>query len=334
MSSKNSTVFVVDDEKSVQEAMRMILRDRYEVFLFNCPEEVLSHPSLEPDLVFTDIRMFSINGLEFLEKLKEIKPQVEVVIITAYPDFSSSVQALRFGAFDYITKPFGKEDVLNVAEKALKKRSEVVASTRLIRDLHEAIDHNYEATTRALVSAVDAKDSYTAEHSRRTSRLLVKLGERIGIPGSKLVNYRRAAELHDIGKIGIEESILRKKGTLTPFEFEKIKQHPVIGYEILRPTRFFGKGLDIVLHHHESYAQTGYPKDLKGKEIPFLARLFAIIDAYDAMTAERCYRKKVSFQEAIEEIIRGKGKQFDPRLVDLLIPHFLKFEKEGDLYRL
>ena len=334
MGNKKTTVFVVDDEKSVQESMRMILKDKYPVFTFNCPEEALADLSLEPDLIFTDIRMFSMNGLEFLEKIKKIKPQVEVVMITAYPDFSSSLQALRSGAFDYIVKPFGKDQVLEAAERALQKRNQVIESTRLIKDLHEAIDLNYEATTQALVLAVDAKDSYTAEHSRRTSELLVRIGKRIGIPDSKLINYKRAAELHDIGKIGIEERILRRKGSLSPFELEKIKQHPLIGYQILRPTIFLKEGLDIVLYHHESYDGRGYPEGLKGKKIPFPARLFAIIDTYDAITTERCYRSKLSPGEAIEEIIRAKGKQFDFSLVDLLVPHFLKFEKDGYLSRL
>ena len=334
MGNKKTTVFVVDDEKSVQESMRMILKDKYPVFTFNCPEEALADLSLEPDLIFTDIRMFSMNGLEFLEKIKKIKPQVEVVMITAYPDFSSSLQALRSGAFDYIVKPFGKDQVLEAAERALQKRNQVIESTRLIKNLHEAIDLNYEATTQALVLAVDAKDSYTAEHSRRTSELLVRIGKRIGIPDSKLINYKRAAELHDIGKIGIEERILRRKGSLSPFELEKIKQHPLIGYQILRPTIFLKEGLDIVLYHHESYDGRGYPEGLKGKKIPFPARLFAIIDTYDAITTERCYRSKLSPGEAIEEIIKAKGKQFDFSLVDLLVPHFLKFEKDGYLFRL
>jgi len=334
LGNKKTTVFVVDDEKSVQESMRMILKDKYPVFTFNCPEEALADLSLEPDLIFTDIRMFSMNGLEFLEKIKKMKPQVEVVMITAYPDFSSSLQALRSGAFDYIVKPFGKDQVLEAAERALQKRNQVIESTRLIKDLHEAIDLNYEATTQALVLAVDAKDSYTAEHSRRTSELLVRIGKRIGIPDSKLINYKRAAELHDIGKIGIEERILRRKGSLSPFELEKIKQHPLIGYQILRPTIFLKEGLDIVLYHHESYDGRGYPEGLKGKKIPFPARLFAIIDTYDAITTERCYRSKLSPGEAIEEIIKAKGKQFDFSLVDLLVPHFLKFEKDGYLSRL
>jgi len=334
LGNKKTTVFVVDDEKSVQESMRMILKDKYPVFTFNCPEEALADLSLEPDLIFTDIRMFSMSGLEFLEKIKKIKPQVEVVMITAYPDFSSSLQALRSGAFDYIVKPFGKDQVLEAAERALQKRNQVIESTRLIKNLHEAIDLNYEATTQALVLAVDAKDSYTAEHSRRTSELLVRIGKRIGIPDSKLINYKRAAELHDIGKIGIEERILRRKGSLSPFELEKIKQHPLIGYQILRPTIFLKEGLDIVLYHHESYDGRGYPEGLKGKKIPFPARLFAIIDTYDAITTERCYRSKLSPGKAIEEIIKAKGKQFDFSLVDLLVPHFLKFEKDGYLFRL
>jgi len=334
MEDKQTTVFVVDDEKSVQESLRMILKDKYKVYTFDCPEDALADISLEPALILTDIRMTSMDGLEFLKKAKKMKPEVEVIMITAYPDFSSSLKALRWGAFDYIVKPFGKDQVLKAAERALQKRNQVIENTKMIDDLRRAIELNYEAATKALVLTVDAKDSYTAEHSRRTSKLLEKLGERIGIPSSKLTTYKRAAELHDIGKIGIEENILRKTAPLTPVEFEKIKQHPLIGYQILSPATFLGEGLDIVLYHHENYDGRGYPKGLKDKEIPFPARLFTIIDAYDAMTAERCYRNKLSPREAIEEIIKERGKQFDPSLVDLLIPHFIKLEKDGYLYDL
>ena len=327
MGNKKTTVFVVDDEKSVQESMRMILKDKYPVFPFNCPEEALADVALEPELIFTDIRMFSMNGLEFAEKMKKIKPQVEVVIITAYPDFSS-------GAFDYIVKPFGKNEVLEAAERALQKRNQVLKKAKMIQKLRKAISLNYKATTRALVLAVDAKDSYTAEHSRRTSELLVAIGERIGIPALKLTTYERSAELHDIGKIGIEESILKKKESLALFELKKMRQHPLIGYQILRPTTFLKEGLSIVLHHHERYDGKGYPEGLAGKKIPFPARLFAIIDTYDAMTTQRCYGSKLSSIQAIEEIIKVKGRQFDPSLVDLVVPHFLKFNKDGYLNRL
>ena len=331
MGSKDRVVFVVDDEKGVQESIKMVLKDKYQVFTFDCPEEALADVALEPELIFTDIRMFSMNGLEFAERIKKIRPQVEVVIITAYPDFSSSLRALRSGAFDYIVKPFGKDEVLEAADRALQKRNQVVENTKMIQELRKAISLNYKATTRALVLAVDAKDSYTAEHSRRTSELLVAVGERIGIPDAKLITYKRAAELHDIGKIGIEESILKKEEPLTLFELEKMRQHPLIGYQILRPTTFLKEGLSIVLHHHERYDGKGYPEGLAGKKIPFPARLFAIIDTYDAMTTQRCYGSKLSSMGGIEEITKVKGRQFDPFLVDLVVPHFLKFNKDGYL---
>ncbi len=334
MQDKDKVVFVVDDEKGVQESMKMVLKDKYRVFTFDCPEKALANIVLKPELIFTDIRMFSMNGLEFAERIRKIKPQVEVVIITAYPDFSSSLRALRSGALDYIVKPFGKDEVLEAAERALKKTSQVAENTKMIEELRKAISLNYKATTRALVLAVDAKDFYTAEHSRRTSELLVAVGERIGVPDSELTAYKRAAELHDIGKIGIEESILKKKQPLTPSELEKMRQHPLIGYQILHPTTFLEEGLSIILHHHERYDGKGYPEGLGGKKIPFPARLFAIIDTYDAMTTQRCYGTKLSFMAGIEEITEVKGKQFDPFLVDLVVPYFLKFNKDGYLNRL
>lgn len=334
MDKEEPRIFVVDDEMSVQESLRIILKDKYKVYTFDGPEEALTKMSLDPALVLTDIRMLSMNGIEFLRKLKKTHPEIEVIMITAYPDFSSSIQALRLGAFDYIVKPFGKDEVLDAANRALQKRDHLMENTRIVQNLRKDIHSNYEGTTRALVLAVDAKDSYTAEHSRRTSKLLMTLGEKIGISSADLTLYKRAAELHDIGKIGIEENILRKQGALTPPEREKMRQHPIIGYQILQPATFLKKGLDIVAYHHESYDGRGYPKGLSGKDIPFSARFFSIIDAYDAMTTERCYRGKLSPTEAIQEILATRGTQFDPELVNLAVPHLKKLEKSGYLYDL
>jgi HD-GYP domain-containing protein (c-di-GMP phosphodiesterase class II) len=201
----------------------------------------------------------------------------------------------------------------------------------MIEEMQQAIQTNYEQSTRALVAAVDAKDSYTAAHSRRTSRLLVMLGRRVGIDEKRLTDYKRVAELHDIGKIGISGRILRKATPLAPSEFNQIKAHPLIGYRILSPATFLKDGLDIVLRHHERYDGSGYPGGLKGEEIPFSARFFAIVDAYDAMTTERCYRQKLTSVEAIAEIARTKGSQFDPYLVDLVVPHLKQLEEQGIL---
>jgi HD-GYP domain-containing protein (c-di-GMP phosphodiesterase class II) len=201
----------------------------------------------------------------------------------------------------------------------------------MVKELQQSIHANYEEATSALVAAVDAKDSYTAAHSRRTSRLLVILGQRIGIDEARLTHYKRVAELHDIGKIGVSEEILRKQSPLTPAEFDKIKVHPVVGYKILSPATFLKGGLDIVLRHHERYDGSGYPDGLRKEEIPFSARFFAIIDAYDAMTTERCYRQKLASTQAIAEIARTRGTQFDPAIVDLLVPHLQKLEETGVL---
>ena len=325
------TVFVVDDERSVQESLRMILKDSYHVAVYNCPEDALKDVTGDVDLIFTDIRMLSMSGLEFLERVKDNNPEIEVVVITAYPDFDSSVKALRLGAFDYIVKPFGKAEVLNAAKRALSRRRDSLKRARMVEELQEAIHLNYEQTTRALVAAVDAKDSYTAAHSRRTSSLLVMLGKRIGIDAKQLTDYKRVSELHDIGKIGVAGHILRKVDPLTPREFAQIKAHPLMGYRILSPASFLEDGLDIVLRHHESYDGSGYPDGLKGEEIPFSARLFAIIDAYDAMTTERCYRRKLTSNQAIEEIARAKTSQFDPSLVELVLPHLKRLEHQGML---
>lgn len=172
----------------------------------------------------------------------------------------------------------------------------------------------YLKTISSLVSAIDAKDIYTQNHSVRVASLTVKFAKKIGIAESIIYNYHYGALLHDIGKIGINDAILNKPGKLSITEFQKVMDHPSLGAKILMPMEPDEEILDIVRYHHERYDGYGYPTGLKGEEIPFGARLISIVDAFDAMTSDRSYRKKLSLQKVIEEIKDGAGTQFDPYL--------------------
>jgi len=326
MSLSRGTILVVDDERGIRESLKMILKDKYKVVTFESPEEVLKNSSIDVDVIFSDIKMLSMNGISFLKEIKSLKPEVEVIMITAYPSFSTTLEALRCGAFDYIVKPFNKDEILRVAERAIQKKIELIENERMMRDLTHSLQENYQATIDALILAIDAKDAYTARHSRRVSYLFGKVLRKIGFEEDKIDLLTHIAGLHDIGKIGISEYILRKPSSLTVKEYEEIKRHPLIGYKILKSMKFLKNGLSVVLYHHEKFNGQGYPEGLKGEEIPYEVRIFSIIDVYDALVTERCYRKRMSSREALQELESRGGKDFDPRLITLVVPILSKVE--------
>lgn len=177
----------------------------------------------------------------------------------------------------------------------------------------------YLKTITALTSAIDAKDTYTRNHSRNVARYAVVLGERLGLSSEELLNINYGAILHDIGKIGIPEVILNKPGRLGTDEFQLIKTHPTIGVNILAPIDFLGEAIDVVRHHHERYDGNGYPYGLKGESIPYAARIVGIADAWDAMTSHRSYRHALTVEAAVRELQDGSGGQFDPVMVNVFI---------------
>jgi len=330
MNSSNGTILIVDDERGIRESLRMILKDKYEVIAFESPEEVLKDSLPKVDVIFSDIKMLNMNGIDFLKEIKSLKPEVEVIMITAYPSFSTTLEALRCGAFDYIVKPFNKDDILQVAERALQKRIKLIENKRMMRDLTLSLQENYQATVDTLISAIDAKDAFTAQHSRRVSYLFGKVIREMNSDKSRINLLTHIAGLHDIGKIGISEYILRKPSSLTAEEYEQIKQHPFIGYQILKPMKFLKEGLDMVLYHHEKFNGKGYPAGLKEEEIPYEVRIFSIVDVYDALVTDRCYRKKISQQKAFHELESCAGEDFDPHLVPIVIPILSEIDKESE----
>ncbi len=330
MNSSRGTILIVDDERGIRESLRMILKDKYEVITFGSPEEVLKDSLPKVDVIFSDIKMLNMNGIDFLKEIKSLKPEVEVIMITAYPSFSTTLEALRCGAFDYIVKPFDKDNILQVAERSLQKRIKLIENRRMMRDLTLSLQENYQATVDTLISAIDAKDTYTARHSRRVSYLFGKIIREINFDRSRINLLTHIAGLHDIGKIGISGYILRKPSSLTTEEYEQIKQHPLIGYEILKPMKFLKEGLDIVLYHHEKFNGKGYPAGLKEEKIPYEVRIFSIVDVYDALVTERCYRKKISPQKAFQELKHCAGEDFDPHLIPIVIPILSKIDKESE----
>jgi putative nucleotidyltransferase with HDIG domain len=285
------------------------------------------------DLVITDIMMPGMTGIELLRCIKRRDPETAVIMATGLVDVNAAVHALRMGASDFVTKPFELAVITRAVERALERRRLVIANRRYREELetkvqqrtvelngalHE-IEESYKMTLEALVSALDAREHETHAHSRRVREYTLALAKKLGLQGDELVHIGRGALLHDVGKIGVPDSILLKPEKLTREEWAVMRKHPKIGYDILRGIGFLGPAAEIVLSHQERWDGLGYPKGLAGTAIPLGARIFSAVDTMDAMTSDRPYRKALSFEAAVQEVRICSGTQFDPSVVSAFL---------------
>ncbi len=252
-------------------------------------------------------------------------------------DANTASKAMREGAYDYIVKPYQTSLLVSRIERALERsqllrerdqaqqllEQRVAEQTHTLRaqskQLSQMLDRvllTYRATLKALEATLDARDQSAPGHCRRVSKLAVQLGTKMGIQGDELISLEHGALLHDIGKLGIPDTILLKPGPLTESEWTVMHGHPEIGADIVRHIDFLQDALPIIRHHHERYDGGGYPGHLKGKKIPLLARIFAVADAFDAMTHQRPYNAVGKIKDVLDTLRQGKGKQFDPQIVD------------------
>jgi len=327
-------ILIVDDELGPRESLRMILQWDYDVVMAEGGRSALAVLEKENyDLVILDIRMPDINGIDLLAEIKQIAPDTEVVMITAYASVETAANALRYGALDYLIKPFQADAVRDAVEKGLQRsrqnrnlQSKMEQLELANRSLEEEIEQAYQdiqkhylETVRSLVTAVDAKDSYTKGHQERVAMFSMLLGAELELSPHEVGVLQQAAMLHDIGKIGIREQLLLKKNALTRDEFEMIKKHPLIGSRILSPVESLKEVITLVVHHHERYDGKGYPSGLAGEEIPLGARIIAVADAIDAMLSNRPYAQARKVENVRDELIRNRGTQFDPVIVDLAL---------------
>ncbi len=327
-------ILVIDDDLAPRESIRMILKDKYDVLSAAGAPEGLDIMDREAvDLVVIDIKMPKMDGITALREMKERYCDTEVILLTAYASLETARDAIRFGAFDYLIKPFDKDDVLLVVQRGLEKRR-TNTGLKLERDklldkasyLEEQVNKArnnimtcYEGTVKALILTIDAKDHYTYDHSNRVAELSASLAKAMNLPGKIIKEIKHAASIHDIGKVGIEENILKKKGRLTCNENEEIKKHPLIGARIVQSLPFLEDAIPVILHHHERYDGRGYPGGLKGKDIPPAARIVIIADAVDAMMSARPYRRALSSDDVLNELQNNAGAQFDPEIVDVIL---------------
>jgi response regulator RpfG family c-di-GMP phosphodiesterase len=283
--------------------------------------------------MISDIKMPEMDGLELLKKVKTLGPQMMVIMMTGYAEVDTVVKALHFGAYDFILKPFDLDLVVFSVKKALDKKQleEVVADydqhlEELVEDRTADLRRAYGMLKKAhldsvkmLVEAIDAKDAYTRGHSDRVRKWSVALAEKLGFSEKKLESLEFGALLHDIGMIGIKDEVLQKQGSLNPMEYEHIQEHPLIGVKIVEGGSSFKDEIPMIRHHHERFDGSGYPDGLVGENIPLEARIISIADAFDAMSSLRPYRREMSQEDALVEMEKGKGKQFDPKILEIFI---------------
>jgi response regulator RpfG family c-di-GMP phosphodiesterase len=321
-------VLVVDDEMSIRE----VLAEGLESFGYAVVQagnaadgfNVVKRGGV--DLVLSDIEMPGENGLSLLRRIKGDYPDVDVIMVTGVVDFETAVGTIRKGASDYVSKPFNLAEVRIVVERTLEKRRLICENRDYQQKLESKVaertrelEESYESTLEAMITALDFKDNETHGHSRRVVEYAVIVAQAMNVGEPDLSWIRRGAILHDVGKIGVSDAILRKPGKLDAAEWEEMKRHPEMGYRMLKHIRFLNPALEIVHCHQERWDGSGYPHGLKGEEIPLGARIFAAVDTFDAMTSDRPYRAALSIEAARDEIRRFSGIQFDPKVAEAFL---------------
>jgi len=323
-------ILIVDDDASVRDVISVLLQEEgYECRTAAGAEEALDIAAQEsPPLVISDMKMPGRDGIWLLEAFRERHPETAVVMLTGYGDTEAAVDCLRRGAVDYLLKPPKLTDLIRAIERALAKRRIELARKRYqkklerkvrdrtaeLRSALKDIANTYQNTLLALVAALDAREHETSDHSQRVVKYTAAIAERLSIHGPELEEIGRGALLHDVGKIGVPDAVLLKPGKLTTEEWGEMRKHPDIGYQMIQSIPFLSTPATIVLSHQERFDGGGYPRKLRGHEIHIGARIFAVADTLDAMTSDRPYRKATTFENAMAEVQRCSGTQFDPEV--------------------
>jgi putative two-component system response regulator len=338
--SMGSKILIADDDTLVRLAIQKILKlFDHEVVAVESGRQVLERMSDDFDVIVLDINMPDMDGFETLERLNQQNVDIPVLFLTGAGSMDYAMKAINLGAYDFLTKPIADIELFHakvkqaaekrrylLQEKAYKKNLELevqlktseLAEKNLL--LEQYSNHLENATVQimsSLQAAMEEKDGYTAGHTRRVTELTMLLGEAAMISGDDMLVLRRASQFHDIGKLVIDLSCIRKPGPLTEEEWELIKKHPEIGASIIEPLTFMDRERDIIRHHHEKIDGSGYPDGIGGKDLDTLTRIITIADSYDAMTSRRNYRRNLTNPEAVAELRRCAGSHFDAELVEI-----------------
>jgi response regulator RpfG family c-di-GMP phosphodiesterase len=354
MEAKANTpnILVVDDEIGPRESLRMILKPNYNVYAVeNGYAAIQMIQQIEMDVLTLDLKMPGISGIDTLKEIRVIDPDVMVIIITGYGTLKSAIEAIRYGVFDYIPKPFNVPEILSIIDKSIQRRKlnlkvkealgnclnqQLLKEPVIESDLHLpkeikgitnykwdefnlSDNQNCLEFAKVLAYTLEEKDPYTSGHSERVCYYSDFISKRLSFSPKERSELQIASYLHDIGKIGISNRFINKKGILTPTDWAIIKQHTKKSIELLIPLNLSPNILSYIQHHHERFDGTGYPDGLVGEQIPLGARIIAISDSYDSMTSDRPYRKPLTNGDAKTELLKNSGKQFDPKLVSLFL---------------
>ena len=327
-------ILIVDDEEAIREVVSTLLTAQG----YKCQTAPNGEEALRAmrdggfDLVLSDLVMPGVDGLKLIEMVRGYDAEIPVIMVTAMHDISTAIEAMRRGAYDYILKPFEKEQLFLSVRRALEHRRLIYENRLYQQELErrveertlqlsqalEELEQSYDYTLEALASALDLKDAETEGHCQRVTAMTIVMARAMGVGEAELRQIARGAFLHDIGKMGIPDSILRKPGPLTPEETTIMRTHCDIGYQVLERIPFLREASEIVLSHQEKYDGTGYPRNLKAEQIPLGARVFAVADTLDAMTTNRPYQTALDVEEALKLIHKVAGTKFDTSVVEAL----------------
>lgn len=336
---EKAKILVADDDSLVRATVSRILElFGYEVVSVTDGKFVSEVIDASFDVVLLDINMPGMDGFETIEALNRLALDIPVIFLTGAGSMDHVVKAINLGAYDFLTKPIEDLDIFNVKiRRAIEKRmfvrreleykreleddvrlkaAELVERNKLLRVYSNSLENATVQLMTSLQNAMEEKDYYTAGHTMRVTEYAILLGIAMDVSEDDLVILRRAAQFHDIGKLVIDLSCIQKPGKLTDDEWELIRKHPVIGANIIKPLGFMDREHFLIRHHHERMDGNGYPDGLKGGDLDLLTRILIVVDSYDAMTSKRNYRRNMAMGEAVFELQRCAGTQFDTQCVE------------------
>ncbi len=330
--SHNNRVAIVDDDELVLRALSVVLGSAgFETSCFRNAEQALtSIEAAAPAVIVSDYLMPGMDGVAFLKLVRGMAPHAVRILCTAAGDLEVALEAVNSAeVFRIILKPWRQRELVATVRQAaeVSEAAELRGENeRLVGQLREMnlkleglVVHRTQALLKGLTAALDSRDTVTQWHSRRVSIFARRLGQQLGLAEPELTVIEHGALLHDIGKIGVRDQVLLKPGPLSPDEWAEMRRHPEAGWALLQQVDYLRPASLIVLHHHEKWDGSGYPKGLPGEQIVIGARIFAVVDTLDAMTSDRPYRLARPYGEARAEIIRFRGTQFDPAVVDAFL---------------
>lgn len=340
--NKNYRIIAVDDEEGIIDSLSIFLkRTGYDFTGVTNPQEAIEKVKNEHyDLMILDFIMTPFHGDQVVEEIRKFNKELYILLLTGHKDLAPPLDTIkRLDIQGYCEKSDKFDQLLLLIESGIKsiaQMNEIKKINEELKTTYEKLENSYLESIETLRYTVEAKDTYTRGHSDRVSEFSVLIGKYVGLSDVDLKTLQIGGLFHDIGKIGVPDTILQKNSKLTDDEYSEIKNHPSIGSHILSTASIFKDIIPIVKHHHERFDGHGYPSQLAGNDIPYLARITAIADTFDAMTSKRSYRDALPLDVVIAEFERCKGSQFDPELADVFLNilrnHYDEIEKIQEKY--